>query len=74
MSMPSTRCNMRANTVGHSNMHGRHRQSASASLKSLADIGLLQEIKAGREDLCINPALLELLTEKPPLGRETASA
>lgn len=40
------------------------RQSASAYLKALVDVGLLQEIKSGRENLYINPALLELLTER----------
>lgn len=39
------------------------RQSASVYLKALAERGLLEEIKAGRENLYINPALLGLLTD-----------
>ena len=38
------------------------RQSASVYLKALATIGVLEERKAGRERLFINPALIELLT------------
>lgn len=38
------------------------RQSASVYLKTLANIGVLNEMKAGRERLFINPALLKLLT------------
>ena len=38
------------------------RQSASVYLKALATIGVLEERKAGRERLFINPALLDLLT------------
>jgi Fic family protein len=41
------------------------RQSASTYLKALADIGILEERKAGREKLFVNPALLRLLTEEP---------
>ena len=41
------------------------RQSASAYLKALAENGLLDEIKAGRENLYINPALLALLSDRP---------
>ena len=37
------------------------RQSASAYLKTLVSIGLLEERKAGRERLFVNPALLTLL-------------
>jgi Fic family protein len=37
------------------------RQTASVYLKQLADIGLLKEVKAGREKLFINPLLLEAL-------------
>jgi len=48
------------------------RQAASVYLKRLCDIGVLQEMKAGREKLFINPALLSLLTQKdaaePALG------
>jgi Fic family protein len=44
------------------------RQSASVYLKSLTELGLLQEMKAGRENLYINPALLALLSD-PPLAR-----
>ncbi|MER9856316.1 MULTISPECIES: hypothetical protein [unclassified Mesorhizobium] len=42
------------------------RQAASVYLKALVDNGLLQEVKAGRENLYINPALLALLTEREP--------
>jgi Fic family protein len=38
------------------------RQSASAYLKALSSIGVLEEIKAGRERLFVNPALIDLLT------------
>ncbi|WP_349507893.1 hypothetical protein [Agrobacterium pusense] len=34
----------------------------SVYLKALVDDGLLREVKAGRENLYINPALIELLT------------
>ena len=37
------------------------RQTASVHLKTLCDIGILQERKAGREKLFINPAFLKLL-------------
>ncbi|HZC17246.1 MAG TPA: Fic family protein [Caulobacteraceae bacterium] len=37
------------------------RQSASVYLKTLVGIGVLEEMKAGRERLFINPALLRLL-------------
>ncbi|NMG74743.1 Fic family protein [Aromatoleum diolicum] len=37
------------------------RQTASIYLKQLADIGLLKEVKAGREKLFINPQLLQTL-------------
>ena len=37
------------------------RQTASVYLKQLAEIGLLKEVKAGREKLFINPLLLEAL-------------
>lgn len=40
------------------------RQAASVYLKTLVETGLLQEVKAGRENLYINPALLDLLTER----------
>jgi Fic family protein len=42
------------------------RQAAAVYLKALADTGILTEVKAGRENLYINPALLELLTELRP--------
>jgi Fic family protein len=42
------------------------RQAAAVYLKALADAGILTEIRAGRENLYINPALLELLTEHRP--------
>ncbi|MCF1469355.1 Fic family protein [Agrobacterium vitis] len=40
------------------------RQAASVYLKALADNGLLEEVKAGRENLYINPALLALLRDR----------
>ncbi|MCV3211669.1 hypothetical protein OHD62_34360 [Mesorhizobium sp. YC-39] len=40
------------------------RQAASVYLKTLVDNGLLHEVKAGRENLYINPALMALLTER----------
>lgn len=42
------------------------RQSASVYLKRLAEIGVLEERKAGREKLFVNPAFLKLLAAKPP--------
>jgi Fic family protein len=42
------------------------RQTASVYLKTLVGHGLLQEVTAGRENLYINPALLALLSDKPP--------
>jgi Fic family protein len=41
-----------------------NRQTASVYLKALAQLGLLQEMKAGRENLYINPALLALLSDR----------
>ncbi len=40
------------------------RQTAAVYLKALAAEGLLEEIKAGRENLYINPPLLALLAER----------
>jgi Fic family protein len=37
------------------------RQTASAYLKELCDVGVLREVKAGREKLFIHPNLMELL-------------
>ena len=42
------------------------RQAASVYLKALTELGLLQEMKAGRENLYVNPALLALLSEQRP--------
>ena len=39
------------------------RQTASVYLKQLADVGVLQEQKAGREKLFIHPKLMQLLTQ-----------
>lgn len=39
------------------------RQTASVYLKQLCDIGVLQELKAGREKLFIHPKLMRLLTQ-----------
>ena len=41
------------------------RQAASTYLKTLAEIGILREVKAGREKLFINTALLRLLSDQP---------
>ena len=38
------------------------RQTASVYLKELCDVGVLKEIKVGREKLFINPRLMTLLT------------
>ncbi len=38
------------------------RQSASAYLKALTTLGLLEELKVGREKLFVNPALLQVLS------------
>jgi Fic family protein len=40
------------------------RQQASVYLKKLAELGILEERKAGREKLFVNPKLLNLLIEK----------
>ncbi len=40
------------------------RQTASAYLKQLCTIGLLHEIKAGREKIFVNSAFLKLLTQR----------
>lgn len=42
------------------------RQAASVYLKALARAGLLAEVKAGRENLYINPSLISLLTGDRP--------
>ena len=39
------------------------RQTASVYLKQLCDIGVLKEMKAGREKLFIHPKLMQLLTQ-----------
>jgi hypothetical protein len=39
------------------------RQTASTYLKALVEIDVLREIKSGRENLFINPAMLDLLSE-----------
>ncbi len=39
------------------------RQTASVHLKALVDVGVLEERKAGREKLFVNPAFLSLLKE-----------
>ncbi len=38
------------------------RQTASVYLKQLADIGILREIKSGRENIFVHPKYIELLT------------
>jgi Fic family protein len=42
------------------------RQTAAEYLKALADVGVLEERKAGREKLFINPRLMRLLTTEEP--------
>jgi Fic family protein len=42
------------------------RQSASVYLRKLCEIGVLEERRAGREKLFVNPAFLRLLTEPDP--------
>jgi Fic family protein len=39
------------------------RQTASEYLKQLADIGVLQEVQAGKEKLFVHPKLIELMTQ-----------
>ena len=41
-----------------------HRQTASVYLKTLADIGVLREIKVGREKLFLHPKFVDLLTSE----------
>ena len=43
-----------------------HRQTAAVYLKQLRDVGVLEEIKVGREKLFINPRLMRLLTAEKP--------
>lgn len=42
------------------------RQTAAAYLKQLCEAGVLEEVKAGREKLFINPRLMRLLTAEEP--------
>lgn len=42
------------------------RQTAADYLKQLSDVGVLQEVKAGREKLFVNPRLMRLLTVDQP--------
>jgi len=42
------------------------RQTAAAYLKKLSTVGVLEEVKAGREKLFINPRLMRVLTEDEP--------
>jgi len=42
------------------------RQTAAVYLKELCDVGVLEEIKVGREKLFINPRLMNLLTAEQP--------
>ena len=42
------------------------RQTAAVYLRQLSDAGVLEEVKAGREKLFINPRLMRLLTEEEP--------
>ena len=41
------------------------RQTAAVYLKQLSEVGVLREIKVGREKLFINPRLMRLLTSEP---------
>ena len=53
-----------------------HRETSSKYLKALCDIGVLQEIKAGREKLFVHSKLLQLLTQDSnefrPYGQSAA--
>lgn len=42
------------------------RQTAAVYVKQLAAAGVLEEVKAGREKLFINPRLMQLLTAEEP--------
>lgn len=42
------------------------RQTAAVYLKELARVGILEEMKAGREKLFINPRLMRILTSEDP--------
>ena len=42
------------------------RQTAAVYLRRLAQVGVLEEVKAGREKLFINPRLMRLLTAEQP--------
>ena len=42
------------------------RQTAAVYLKKFSDIGVLEEVKVGREKLFINPRLMRLLTQEKP--------
>lgn len=42
------------------------RQTAATYLKTLCDVGVLEEVKVGREKLFINPRLMRLLTAERP--------
>ena len=42
------------------------RQTAAVYLKAMVSQGMLEEVKVGRENLYINPALLALLSEGSP--------
>jgi Fic family protein len=52
--------------------HIAQRQTASVYLKELCDVGVLQEVKAGREKLFINPRLMTLLTAERDGAPRTA--
>jgi Fic family protein len=42
------------------------RQTAADYLRRLSDVGVLEEVKVGREKLFINPRLMRLLTVEQP--------
>lgn len=44
------------------------RQTASTYLRQLTEVGVLDEVRAGREKLFINPALIRLLTTDEPMA------
>ena len=46
-------------------MDGTVRQTAARKLKHLTEIGILEEVAAGREKLFIHPKLMRLLTRNP---------
>jgi hypothetical protein len=48
------------------------RPTATSWLNALADNGMLQNVKTGRDRLFINREFLQLLVRREPVGRGTA--